>query len=56
MNAFTSSMAQEIEDILNTGKDYSNKRSRKNEYSGGQKLPKKTRRKKGKNKKRPLCR
>jgi len=54
MNAFTSSMAQEIENILNTGKAYSNERSRMNECSSGQKLSKRTRRKKKRNEERPL--
>jgi len=52
---FPLDMVKETRDIVDASKTYSNRRSRKNKYSGSQKFPTVTRGEKQRNEERSLC-
>ena len=55
MTGLTPSMAKKTEDAKDAEKTYSNRRDKKNKHSSGQKLPTRTKKKKGRNKEKLLC-
>ena len=55
MNVSIPSMATKTEDATSTDKAYSNGRDRENKYSSGQKPSARTRKRRRRNKEKPLC-
>jgi len=55
LKASTLDVAKEARDIMSANRTYSNRRDKKNKYSGGQKSPAKVRRQRRGNDEKSLC-